>query len=133
MVKFLHIRAIDEDGNLLVKGGVTIAYTVTDKDIIYQAAMCHPELDHFCYSVGRAIASGRLKSKKWEPTIIDRKDPISAAIVQHVAENLFIGPVEISYNKKSQRWESLFQPLVPDEIPFQTHVAEMDSPYPNPI
>lgn len=136
MIKFIHIRAVDENGDLLTTGGCTVAYTATPKDIMYQLALCHSDLDNFCYRVGRAIASGRLKSKKWEPIIIPRQDPVVATIIKHIAANAEYGQIDIFWNEKGKRWESTFIPnLMDDEIPFEggKPVAQMDCPLAPPL
>lgn len=136
MIKFLHIRAVDEDGNLLTKGGATLAYTTTPKEIMLQSAVCHSELDAFCYRVGRLISAGRLKSKKYEPTIIERKDPIGKTLVEWAQDNLCVGPIEIVWNDKAKRWESTFFVEAPDaefDLAFKEDGAQMDSVLPPPI
>lgn len=108
MVKFVHVRQIDELGNLLSNGGLTIAYTATKKDIFLSHAQCS-WLDNFNRRVGRQIAAGRMR-KYGSEDIIARKDPISKTVVEW-AEKLFGEPISIKWNAKARRWESTFEAL----------------------
>lgn len=130
---------VDEVGNLLPHGGLTVAYTLSTKDIMLQTAACrpdtgaiHPETgeplrDMFCYRVGRMIAAGRLKSPKWEPIILERKDPVKQTIIDYVSMNTYVGPIEIKWNETHKRWESTFDCEVPDaEFELDRPVAQMD-------
>ena len=106
MVKYLHVRAIDEEGCVLPHGGVSVAYTTTPKDIVLQVALCHDN-DLFCYRVGREIAKGRLQSKKCEATVIELKHPITQCICDWLAFEYFEVPPFIFLDDKG-RWVSTF-------------------------
>jgi len=64
--KFMHLRRFDKKGNLLAKGGKTIAYLVDEQDRVLgmATAQCH-ENDVYSKQQGRAKAEGRLKSQKY--------------------------------------------------------------------
>lgn len=69
-VKFIHLRNFNADGSVATRGGITIAYREERDDngpvARYAAAYCS-ERDNYCRSTGRAIAQGRLDSKKGIP------------------------------------------------------------------
>ena len=109
MVKYLHIRQVNPDtGEITPSGGISVAYTCTLTEILLQVAACHDN-DLFCYRIGREIASGRMKSKHHEPTIIPLTHPISMAIIDWLSLEWFEVPVNIYLDDKS-RWVSTFQP-----------------------
>lgn len=95
-VRYLHVRACDQDGNLLHKGGLTVAYTANESMgmIAMGWAKCHDN-DNFCYRTGRAIASGRLKSADGQPDIVDFVHPISEQVRRWVADVLFNGGITL--------------------------------------
>ncbi len=117
MVKYLHVRTIDESGAIFSCGGITVAYTTTPKDICLSVAMCHDN-DHFNYRVGREIAGGRLKSPKHQPTVIELHHPITQAIVDWLALEWFEVPVYIYLDNK-YRWVSTFET-------YETEVSDTD-------
>ena len=106
MVKYLHIRKVDSEGQISSFGGVTIAYTCTLTDIIFQKALCN-DGDRFCYELGRRIAEGRLRSKKIEAEIIPLAHPIIGTLVNWIADNICDVPIEIVMDVK-HRWISDF-------------------------
>src|SRR5260221_1142622 len=109
MVKFVHVRQIDDKGNLLTNGGLTVAYTATLKDIMVSHAQCS-YLDNFNYCVGRQIAAGRLR-KYGAEEVLERKDPLSRAVLDWAAKEIFFTPIEIKWNEVHKRWESTFESL----------------------
>ena len=64
--KYIHVRKIDNNGVILPNGGLTIAYVLNDqfKVVGYAAARCHSK-DHYNKQIGRAKASGRLRSGQY--------------------------------------------------------------------
>jgi len=60
-VKFLHIRRVDDQGNINARGGTTVAYRELPDHIQWATAHCSPE-DAYVKAYGRAKAAGRLKS-----------------------------------------------------------------------
>ena len=137
MVKYLHVRTIDEDNNLSPNGGLTVAYTCTLTEIILQVARCH-ENDLFCHRIGRLIAEGRLKSKKVEDVVIVLTHPITQCIVDWLCLEHFTVPISIFLDPKN-RWVSDFEPddgvevvndndwrdQIPDDAFVDTEVLEM--------
>lgn len=77
MCKFLHIRPLDVAQAMADrpaarpanKGGITIAYEVTDGVLRYAGAVCS-ERDNFCRKTGRTLAGGRLKSDRFSQTVL---------------------------------------------------------------
>lgn len=65
-VKFIHNRKVSKDGHVLPNGGLTIAYVLDNKFKVigYAPARCHDK-DHYNKNIGRAKASGRLRSAKY--------------------------------------------------------------------
>ena len=119
-VKFLHVRLLDDNGVISERGGFTVAYTCTDKEICYQMAECHIN-DHFCYETGRKIAEGRLKSTR--PSVVENiqviplTHPITSCIIDHIGLNHYTYPILIYLDEK-HRWVSDFSPFDPtDEVP----------------
>lgn len=108
MIKYLHVRQIDDEGNLSPNGGLTVAYTCTLTDIILQVARCH-ENDLFCHRIGRAIATGRLQSGKVANEVIPLTHPITQCIVDWLCLEHFTVPIAISLDSKN-RWVSNFEP-----------------------
>jgi len=92
-VLFLHIRDHDHDGNLMAEGGATLAYhiqrTADSLTVEYAAAECagcgaYGEVgDRFRKSIGRDIASKRLKEHNIMGTVIlgaHQEDDIEAML-----------------------------------------------------
>ena len=121
MIKFLHIRALDESNRIATSGGVSVAYTCTKDEICMAVAACHDN-DHFNYEIGRRITRGRLKSPKCEPIIIPLKHPITATIVEYLMLEWFEVPISIYLDDKF-RWVSDFIP--DDGVEVETDWAEM--------
>jgi len=61
-VKFLHIRRIDNRGNIDARGGTTVAYRELPDHIQWATARCSPE-DAYVKAYGRDKAAGRLNSQ----------------------------------------------------------------------
>ena len=80
MVKFIHIRECDEDGELLQFGGATIAYTTNEtlKSIFLNVSKCSVN-DHFSRKIGREVAQKRLRDDG-PLEILDLLHPISQTI-----------------------------------------------------
>ena len=122
MIKYLHVRQIDEDGTITPYGGLTVAYTCTPTDICFQVAMCHDD-DLFCYDRGRRIARGRLQSPKTgkrangtdrpDITVIPLEHPITQTIVSWLELEWFASPIDIHLDHKF-RWVSTFRDF--DEV-----------------
>ena len=108
MVKYLHVRSLDDNNLISTSGGITVAYTCTDKDICMAVAACNHG-DHFNYDVGRRIAKGRLQSSKCQPIVIALKHPITETIVEHLELEWFDVPIHIFRDHK-HRWVSDFAP-----------------------
>ena len=119
-IKYLHIREVDEEGNLCAGGGLTIAYTISDVEGMQQIFLnwvkCHPD-DHFEYRIGRELAAAKLKDEgPFE--ILDLEHPISNSIVDWVCTVLWPGGAEsidmgfvIDVDKDGKgRWISDFLP-----------------------
>ena len=108
MVKYLHVRRLDEDNIITPHSGLTVAYTCTLTEIMLSVAMCHDN-DLFCYDIARRISKGRLQSPKVETTVIPLTHPITQAIVDWLSLEWFDYPVAIFLDNK-HRWVSDFQP-----------------------
>ena len=108
MIKYLHVRALNDENELSPNGGLTVAYTCTLTDIVLQVAKCH-ENDLFCHRIGREIAFGRLKSKKIEDVIIPLTHPVTQCIVDWISFEHFTVPIDIHLDAK-HRWVSDFEP-----------------------
>lgn len=106
MVKYLHIRT-KEYNDISPFGGLTVAYTCTLTEIIFQIARCNTE-DLFCYRTGRLIAEGRLKSKKIESIVIPLTHPITQCIVDWLSREFFSVSIVIHLDAK-YRWVSDFE------------------------
>ena len=80
MVKFIHIRECDEDGELLQTGGATIAYTINEtlKSIFLNVSKCSVN-DQFSRKIGREVAQKRLKDDG-PLEILDLLHPVSQTI-----------------------------------------------------
>jgi hypothetical protein len=128
-VKYLHLRAMDEDGYILPKGGVTVAYVLTEiegmQHIYVAPVKCHPN-ELFCYKTGRELAAKRLKDEG--PTeVLDLEHPISETIVDWICNSWWpIGPKsrEMGFaidamRDERMRWVSDFYPSQ-NEVSFQT-------------
>ncbi len=116
-VKYLHVRMVDSEGYIQPKGGVTVAYTCSQDEIMLAVALCHDN-DLFCYRVGREIASGRLKSPNHETQVIALTHPKTHCIIDWLALEWFVAPVNI-YQDEKHRWVSTFEPE-DGEISFMT-------------
>lgn len=83
MIRFLHIRECDDEGEMLNKGGCTLAYTVSkEADAIFvHYTICHPK-EHFVKKIGREIAADRLKNDKEGPAdvLTPLMDPYSEVV-----------------------------------------------------
>lgn len=110
MIKYLHVRALDNKNRIATSGGITVAYTCTKDEICMAVAACHDN-DHFNYEIGRRITKGRLQSQKCEPIVIPLKHPITATIVEYLMMEWFEVPISIYLDDKF-RWVSDF---IPDE------------------
>lgn len=66
MVCYKHSRFYGADGTLLARGGVTYAYIMDDKNIVYSyaTANCGPR-DNYNKQYGRMKAKGRLSSSRY--------------------------------------------------------------------
>lgn len=76
-IKYIHLRRYDPEGNLLPKGGATIAYII-DYDnsadcrkLDYKIARCNYK-DVFSRKIGRAIASGRMLKGDYDSLILNK-------------------------------------------------------------
>lgn len=83
-IKYLHVRAVDEDQQLLPTGGITVAYTVTGKDIVAAWVKCRPD-ELFCFATGRKEAEKKLSSPNGEFEVLPLDHPISATLVDWLA------------------------------------------------
>lgn len=79
-MRFCHIRNYDLNGQVLAKGGTTVAY-INMGNGIYQFAVakCHPN-DVYNKKQGRAKAGGKLRSPK-HVQIVDKITDVSDLIV----------------------------------------------------
>ena len=118
-IKYLHVRFINGKGVIQPNGGLSVAYTYTETDIILAVAMCHDN-DLFCYRVGRLIAAGRLTSKKIEAKIIELKHPITHTIIDWLSLEYLECPVLIFLDEK-HRWVSTFEPDESENIVSNTN------------
>lgn len=109
MIKFLHVRALDENNRISSHGGISVAYTCTETEICMAVASCHDN-DCFNYEVARKITSNRLKSPKCQPIVITLKHPITETIVEYLMMEWFDVPISIFRDDKG-RWVSDFQSL----------------------
>ena len=124
-IRYLHVRAIDEEGVLLPHGGVTVAYTITDianfSYIYLQIVKCRPT-ELFCYKTGRERAK-ELLEKEGPFEVLELEHPISNAIVDWIANCLWPqGSIALAYrgddmgysididNDEKGRWISTFEP-----------------------
>lgn len=85
MHKYMHIRACDDELNILPAGGLTIAYTLSEElqGIFFNIARCHPK-DLFSRKLGRELASHRLKTEgPFE--ILPFQHPIASTIRCYIA------------------------------------------------
>ena len=126
MIKYLHIRKLDEEDRISPKGGITLAYTCTSSDICLAYAICHDN-DLFCYEIARRIARGRLQAPTYDVTVIPLEHPISITLVDWVSTEIFEVPVDIFKDEKG-RWVSTFfseegEELTVDEV-FQAEVQQ---------
>lgn len=141
-VKYLHVRAVDEVGEFLACGGVTVAYvttTIKDMEYIYlQVVKCRPT-ELFCYRTGREEAK-KLLEKEGPYEILDLNHPISCEIVDWLANSLwpqgseamgYVGDdmgfaIDISQDEKG-RWCSTFEPSqssLDDVIDFKPELLQ---------
>ena len=113
MVKYLHVRAIDDMGRILSHGGVTVAYTCTLTEICFNTAMCN-DSDLFCYELGRRIAGSRLKSPKCQPYVIELKHPVIKTLISWIEANVCEKCIEIKMDSKF-RWVTTFEEVTTEE------------------
>lgn len=80
MVRFIHIRECDEDGEIVSTGGCTIAYTPSEEMgwIFLNMSQCSVN-DQFSRKIGREVAVERLK-KDGPLDVIELHHPISEAV-----------------------------------------------------
>ena len=105
MIKFLHIRQIDEKNNILPQGGMTIAYTKTLDEVMFNVARCHLEYDNYCRRVGREIAVNRMR--KFGPEdVIPLTHPVTEGLVNWISNSYFDVPIEIK--RLGKHWVSNF-------------------------
>ena len=109
MIKILHIRECDEEGNLLNKGGCTIAYTCTKQDILLNASFCHPK-DQFCKKIGREVAIQRLRDEG-PLDIVELNHPISEAVRLWFMQYFGVG-----LKKQNGRYMTDWIEVAPSEI-----------------
>jgi hypothetical protein len=60
-VRFIHLRNIDDEGDITNSGGVTVAFCEKDRHLWFAYSRCHWN-DNYCKRIGRNIATGRLYS-----------------------------------------------------------------------
>lgn len=117
-VKYLHVREIDEYGDLKHFGGLTVAYTLVDTEgvagICVHLAKCHPS-DRFCYKIGRETALKKLQTEG-PLEVLPLEHPISQTIIEWLSyiwcpsRSAYCG-YEIDIIKDpAGRWISDFQP-----------------------
>ena len=107
MVKYLHVRQLDEGNQLSPHGGVTVSYTCTLTEICMAIAMCN-SADLFCYDIARRISAGRLQSPRYETIVIPLKHPITGTIVEYLEREICDAPISI-WQDDHHRWVSDFQ------------------------
>lgn len=90
-IKYIHLRCHNQYGDLLAKGGVTIAYTIDGNIVNYAFAKCNKH-DHFDRRVGRVKAAGRLSSlvsttirhgkpvRNWDRVVFSKGAPLDEEI-----------------------------------------------------
>lgn len=116
-IKYLHVRGVNEKGEIYSNGGLTIAYTCTPTNICLQLALCN-DCDPFCYDLGRRIAGSRLQSKKTGPrkdgtmrpevVVLELKHPITQTIIDWLELEYFSVPIKIYLDPK-HRWVTNFE------------------------
>lgn len=85
-IKYIHLRRYDPEGNLLPKGGATIAYVLIHALLQYKIARCNYK-DVFSRKIGRAIASGRMLKGDYDSLIVN-KDITRSQIKQILTEEV---------------------------------------------
>ncbi len=129
MVKYLHVRKLGSDGKIGATGGLTVAYTHTETDIMLQVAACHDD-DLFCYELGRRIARNRLQSKKVMPWVIKLEHPIKQTILTWIMCEYFDEIVDIHLDAKGRFVSDFvgcgFEHPDDDDIPDYYPVVEAD-------
>jgi hypothetical protein len=122
-VRYMHIRWADEEGNIQPTGGVTLAYTTTDKDIVAAWTKCRFD-ELFCFAKGRFVASEKLKNPEGQFDILPLCHPISEVLAEYIATDVWpntmpsdLGyrgddmgyPIDV-YKDERNRWISTFEP-----------------------
>jgi len=87
--KFKHIRNVNENGQILAQGGMTVAYIIDDNRNVlgFATARCRVP-DAFSKHIGRVKSEGRLKSPRY---YIDLEKPLS--------EQEFLSTIIDGFNK----------------------------------
>lgn len=63
-MKFLHIRNLDIEGNVMGKGGTTVAYERQGAGVMkFTVAKCC-DTDNYCKKAGRVKSAGKMQSPK---------------------------------------------------------------------
>ena len=112
MVKYIHIRELDESFNLSPFGGLTLAYSVSQElgSIFLNWAKCHPD-DHFCYKSGRELAAKRLK-EDGPYDILETEHPITKFLLDWVEQVLWPDlqgyRICVYLDPQANRWVSTF-------------------------
>ena len=116
MVRFIHIRLIDEKGEISLYGGLTVAYDVMKDQIVFATSRCRvpaytdagnwDEGDRFNRKLGQMISAGRLK-KNGPEDVVPLVDPIQQHLVDYIAATFFEQPVVIT--RLGKYWVSTFQ------------------------
>lgn len=126
--KFLHVRQLDEQGDISPFGGLTVVYSIVDTiavaGVCVNLAKCHPD-DRFCFETGRLLASKKL-FEEGPLDVLTLDHPISFAIVDWVANKWL--PTRRKYGgyavdiwpDDKHRWVSNFTPsqqYIEGEVP----------------
>lgn len=128
-VKYMHIRLVDPVGEIYPCGGVTLAYTTTQTDIVVAWTKCRDD-ELFCFAKGRAEALKKLQAVDGDVEVLTLQHPISATLADWIATTVWPGarpedmgyggdeansiwgfPIDI-YQDSRNRWLSDFQPAM---------------------
>lgn len=120
IIKYMHIRTINDDGKIQPCGGVTIAYIPDEANGLISAAWTKCRDDElFCYKTGREQALAKLQGRDLECfEVLDLAHPISETIADWIATDVWPNGkvswgmgygIDVERNSRF-RWGSTFCP-----------------------
>jgi hypothetical protein len=122
-IKYMHIRVATPDGEIYPCGGVTIAYIVTQDEVVAAWTKCRSD-ELFCFKTGRAAALDKLQAPDGDVEVFSLEHPLSDTLADWIATDVWPNtlPEDVGYSGDDMgfaidvykdnrgRWFSTFEP-----------------------